>query len=109
RIDLAAGWVLVTVGLLHGLLTLRRARGLPVPPTLVSSGALMMLVGFTNVAAAHPLRGNGARRIVSFCSLFGSAAGIALALSLMSHTPAAPQGLPLLMIFGVAAVLTLTR
>ena len=106
RYDVRAGWLLILIGLIHDVLTrLATQHAL----LLWSAGALMVLVGVANLVSLQPSSGRRTTRVARGVSLFGSLAGILLAIELLWSDPFAPQGASLLMVFGIAATLVLTR
>ena len=114
HIDVGAGWLMVALGLLHSALTMRRsAARIPVPQAglLVSSGILLTFVGASHLAslrATADVSADTPPSAASIAASFGSLSGVMLALVLLWRAPGMPQALPLLMVFGIATVITMS-
>lgn len=99
RFDIGAACLIMAIGTIHSFLTLQREI-LPHRAMLLGGGVLMTAVGLSSVAPG---------RTAHLVALTASAAGVLLSIALFWRASGTPQALPLLMVFGVATIFSLTR
>lgn len=106
---LSGGALLVTVGVLHSMLVLRRLRPPPLQRELLLLGAALMILAGVSHLIGSLADDASVRRMTGASALAAGVAGLVLSLGLMYEAPAAPQALPQLFVFGVAVAFTVNH